>query len=228
MTDKSRHAREAERIARYAKEFGMGFEQLASIGPSVSVFGSARIKRDDPRYAVTERLARLLSDAGFAVVSGGGPGIMEAANRGAYAGKSTSIGLNIQLPHEQRSNAYQNLSLKFRHFFTRKVMFVRYACAYVVLPGGFGTLDEVAEVLTLIQTGKTRRVPVVLIDQAYWAGLLDWMREKMLAQGMIDAKDMELMRVVDTAEDVVAVILGHYGQRGYEPSKEEDDLMFEL
>jgi uncharacterized protein (TIGR00730 family) len=220
--------REAERIARYTAEFSEGFAQLAAIGPSVSVFGSARTKPGDPRYALTEHIGRLLSDAGFAVVSGGGPGSMEAANRGAYAGKSASIGLNIELPHEQRSNPYQNLRLSFRHFFTRKVMFVRYACAYVVLPGGFGTLDEVAEVLTLIQTGKTRRVPVVLVDGEFWKGLLAWMEQKMVGEGMIAAEDMRLLKVVERAEEVLPAILGHYDRRSYEPSKEEDDLMFEL
>ncbi len=228
MDDSSRRQREAERIARYTTEFSQGFERLAGIGPSVSIFGSARTGRDDPRYRLTERIARLLSDAGFAVVSGGGPGIMEAANRGAFDGKSASVGLNIELPHEQRTNPYQNVSLSFRHFFARKVMFVRYACAYVVMPGGFGTLDELAEVLTLTQTRKTRRVPVVLVERAFWSGLLDWMGERMVQDKSIDAADMQLMQVVDTAEEVVQAVLGHYGQRGYEPSKEEDDLMFEL
>jgi hypothetical protein len=228
MSATERQAREAVRVARYAAEFSEGFARLAGIGPSVSIFGSARTGRDDPRYRLTERIAHLLSDAGFAVVSGGGPGIMEAANRGAFAGKSVSVGLNIELPHEQRSNPYQNVSLKFRHFFSRKVMFVRYACAYVVMPGGFGTLDELAEVLTLMQTRKTRRVPVVLVDRAFWSGLLAWMQERMVTDKSIDATDMQLMRVADTAEEVLAAIAGHYGQRSYEPSKEEDDLMFEL
>jgi len=228
MDENSRRQREADRLRRYAAEFHAGFEHLDDLGPSVSVFGSARTRRDDPRYRLTERIARLLSDAGFAVVSGGGPGIMEAANHGAFDGKSDSVGLNIQLPHEQRSNTYQDISLSFRHFFARKVMFVRYACAYVVLPGGFGTLDEMAEVLTLIQTGKTRRVPVVLVDRSFWSGLLGWMQQRMVSEGYIDAADMQLMQVVDTAEEVLPVILGHYGQRGYAPSKEEDDLMFEL
>ena len=220
--------REAARIARYTAEFSEGFARLASVGPSVSVFGSARTRSGDPRYALAERIGRLLSDAGFAVVSGGGPGSMEAANRGAYAGKSASIGLNIELPHEQRSNPYLNLKLSFRHFFTRKVMFVRYACAYVVLPGGFGTLDEVAEVLTLIQTGKSRRVPIVLVEGAYWKGLLQWMEQKMVGEGMIAAEDMRMLKVVERAEEVLPAILGHYDKRSYEPSKEEDDLMFEL
>ena len=228
MDKMRRKEREAERAARYAAEFNRGFEQLDPIGPSVSMFGSARTKPNDPRYLLAERIARLLSDAGFAVVSGGGPGLMEAFNKGAYGGKSTSVGLNIQLPHEQRSNPYQNLSLSFRHFFARKVMFVRYACAYVVLPGGFGTLDELAEILTLMQTGKTRRVPIVLVERAFWSGLLDWMRERMLADGSIGPEDLKLVQVVDTAEEVLPAIRGHYGARGYAPSEAEDNLMFEL
>lgn len=228
MDTMSRQQREAERVKRYAAEFAQGFEQLDTLGPSVSMFGSARTKPGDPRYLLAERIARLLSDAGFAVVSGGGPGLMEAFNKGAFAGKSVSVGLNIQLPHEQRTNPYQKLSLRFRHFFARKVMFVRYACAYVVLPGGFGTLDELAEILTLMQTGKTRRVPIVLVERAFWSGLLDWMQQRMLADGTIGREDMQLMQVVDTAEEVLPAITGHYSSRGYGPSEAEDDLMFEL
>ena len=216
------------RIRRYMSEFSEGYARLASIGPSVSVFGSARTKSDDPRYARAERIGRLLSDAGFAVVTGGGPGLMEAASRGAYAGKSSSIGLNIQLPHEQRVNPYLDASITFRHFFARKVMFVRYACAYVVLPGGFGTLDELAEVLTLIQTNKTRRVPVVLVEGAFWNGLLDWVKQRMESSGLIGPKDLELLNVVEEPEEVLAAILGHYGKRAYAPTPEEDDIMFEL
>ena len=228
MDKMNRKQREAERAERYAAEFTQGFQQLDPIGPSVSMFGSARTRPDDPRYLLAERIARLLSDAGFAVVSGGGPGLMEAFNKGARAGSSASIGLNIQLPHEQRINPYQSLSLTFRHFFARKVMFVRYACAYVVMPGGFGTLDELAEILTLMQTGKTRRVPIVLVERAFWSGLLEWMRERMLADGTIGPEDLKLVQVVDAAEDVLPAIRGHYGERGYAPSEAEDDLMFEL
>lgn len=228
MAKADRLEHETRRIDRYMAEFRRGFTQLADIEPAVSVFGSSRATPDDPHYALAERIGRLLSDAGFSVVSGGGPGLMEAFNQGAFAGKSTSIGLNIQLPHEQLPNPYQDLSLKFRHFFTRKVMFVRYACAYVVLPGGFGTLDELAEILTLLQTGKTRRVPIVLVDSSFWSGLLEWMRAAMVNGGRIDLEDLELMRVVDAAEDVLPVILGHYGGRSYEASEEEDKLMFEL
>ncbi len=228
MSDEDKQEREAERIRHYMAEFSEGYTRLASIGPSVSVFGSARTKPGDPRYARAERIGRLLSDAGFAVVTGGGPGLMEAASRGAYAGKSSSIGLNIQLPHEQRVNPYLDVALSFRHFFARKVMFVRYACAYVVLPGGFGTLDELAEVLTLMQTGKTRRVPVVLVEGAFWSGLLDWIKQRMESGGLIGPQDLELLKVVEEPEEVLSAILGHYGKRDYKPTQEEDDMMFEL
>jgi uncharacterized protein (TIGR00730 family) len=220
--------RESWKIFQIMAEFVEGFERLARIRPSVSIFGSARVKPDHPYYELTERIARQLSDAGFSVVSGGGPGIMEAANKGAYAGKSPSIGLNIQLPHEQAGNPYQDISLSFRHFFARKVMFVKYAAAYVVLPGGFGTLDELAEILTLVQTGKTRRIPIILVNSAFWTGLIDWLRAKLVGEGMIDATDMELFQVLDTPEDVVDAIFRHYEQRGFEPSAEEREILLDL
>ena len=163
-------SRESWRIFQIMAEFVEGFEKLCLIAPSVSIFGSARTPEDDPWYIKAEQTARLLSDAGFSVVSGGGPGIMEAANKGALAGKSPSIGVNIQLPHEQKPNDYQEISLNFRHFFARKVMFVKYASAYVVFPGGFGTLDELAEILTLVQTGKSRRIPIILVGAGFWQG----------------------------------------------------------
>ena len=167
-------SRESWKIFQIMAEFVEGFERLAQIKPSVSLFGSARMAPDHPYYQLTEEIARGLSDAGFSVVSGGGPGLMEAANKGAFAGKSPSIGLNIALPQEQGANDYQDISLHFRHFFSRKVMFVKYASAYVVLPGGFGTLDELAEILTLVQTGKTRRIPIILVHSPFWGGLLEW------------------------------------------------------
>ena len=220
--------REARRIQRYTHEFTLGFSRLSRVWPAVSLFGSSRTTPDNPRYAKAEHIARLLSDAGFTVFSGGGPGIMEAANRGAQAGKSESVGLNIELPHEQKPNAYQDIPLSFRHFFVRKVMFVRYASAYVVLPGGLGTLDELAEILTLQQTGKTRRIPIVLVEREYWSGLLDWIRARLVDGGMIDARDLEVVHVVEEPEQVLKAIAGHYGERGYTPSREEDELMFEL
>ncbi len=153
---------------------------------------------------------------------------MEAVNKGAYAGKSPSIGLNIQLPHEQTGNPYQDISLNFRHFFSRKVMFVKYASAYVVLPGGFGTLDELAEILTLVQTGKSRQIPIILVGSQYWAGLIQWFRETMVPTGTIDGGDLELFQVLDDPQAVVTAIFDHYQSRGFEPSAEEQDLLLEL
>jgi len=220
--------RESWKIFQIMAEFVEGFERLARIKPSVSIFGSARIPPGHPYYELAERIARLLSDAGFSVVSGGGPGIMEAANKGAYAGKSPSIGLNIDIPKEQTPNAYQDISLHFRHFFSRKVMFVKYASAYVVLPGGFGTLDELAEILTLVQTGKTRRIPIILVHRPFWEGLIGWFRETLVREGTIDPEDLDLFVVLDKPEDVVEAIFEHYEHRGFEPSAEEQEILLEL
>ena len=220
--------KEQERLRRYDAEFNRGFKALSGLGAAVSMFGSARLAPEDPRYVLGERIARVLSDAGFAVVSGGGPGLMEAFNRGAYAGRGTSVGLNIELPHEQRANPYQDLPLTFRHFFVRKVMFVRYACAYVVLPGGFGTLDELAEILTLMQTGKVRRIPIVLVDAGFWGGLLEWMGGQMVAAGTLEESDLALVQMAETAEEVLEGIRRHYEGRDYAPTPADDALMFEL
>ncbi len=220
--------RESWKIFQIIAEFVEGFERLAFIKPSVSVFGSARTKPGHPYYALAERLGRALSDAGFSVVSGGGPGIMEAVNKGAYAGKSPSIGLNIQLPHEQSSNPYQDISLNFRHFFSRKVMFVKYASAYVVLPGGFGTLDELAEILTLVQTGKTRNIPIILMHKPFWEGMINWFQDQMVGEGTISPEDMNLFRVLDDPDEVVAAIFSHYEHSGFEPSAEEREILLEL
>ncbi len=221
-------SRESWKIFQIMAEFVEGFEQLAQIKPSVSIFGSARTSEDDPNYILAEEVALMLSNAGFSVVSGGGPGIMEAANKGAYQGKSPSIGLNIMLPMEQAGNPYQDISLSFRHFFSRKVMFVKYASAYVVLPGGFGTLDELAEILTLVQTGKTRKIPIVLINKKFWNGLLDWFKHTLVAEAVINESDMDLFVVVDTAQEVVDHIFQHYDNRGFEPSKEESERLLRL
>ncbi|RLA34506.1 MAG: TIGR00730 family Rossman fold protein, partial [Gammaproteobacteria bacterium] len=215
-------------VFRIMAEFVEGFERLATIRPSVSVFGSARTPTDHPYYELAENITRALSDAGFSVVSGGGPGIMEAANKGAFAGKSPSIGLNIVLPKEQAGNAYQDISLQFRHFFSRKVMFVKHASAYVVLPGGFGTLDELAEILTLVQTGKSRRIPIILVHAPFWRGLLDWFRETLVAEGTINEADLDLMQVLDNPDEVVDAIFSHYANRGFEPSAEERAILLEL
>lgn len=220
--------RESWKVFQIMAEFVEGFERLVTIRPSVSIFGSARCQPEHPYYQLAEQISRALSDAGFSVVSGGGPGLMEAANKGAYAGKSPSVGLNIQLPHEQHSNPYQDVSLQFRHFFARKVMFVKYASAYVVLPGGFGTLDELAEILTLVQTGKMARIPIILVQSEFWSGLLDWFRQRLVTEHMINADDLKLFSVVDTAEQVVQTIFDHYGKRGFEPSRLEREKMLDL
>ncbi|MGH8293759.1 MAG: TIGR00730 family Rossman fold protein [Gammaproteobacteria bacterium] len=223
-----RLSREAWKLFRMMAEFVEGYERLVAIRPAVSIFGSSRTAPGHPYYVLAEQIGRALSDAGFSVVTGGGPGIMEAASKGAYAGKSTSVGLNIQLPHEQTSNAYQDISLSFRHFFVRKVMFVKYASAYVVLPGGFGTLDELGEILTLTQTGKTPRVPILLVGREFWSGLGDWIQARLVAEHMIDESDMDLFQLVDRPEDVVTTIVQHYGARSFEPSDRERQALLEL
>ena len=190
-------ARESWRIFGIMSEFVEATERLAAIKPAVTIFGSARIKPGAPYYDLTEKTARLLSDSGFSVISGGGPGIMEAANKGAFHGKSPSVGLNIQLPHEQQNNPYQDISQTFRHFFARKYMFVRFASAYVVMPGGFGTLDELMEALTLIQTGKARKIPLILVCTPFWQGLIDWFKERLVEEGLVDPEDMNLIQLID-------------------------------
>ncbi|OAM51640.1 Rossman fold protein, TIGR00730 family [Methylovorus sp. MM2] len=209
-------------------EFVDATERLKQITPAVSIFGSARTKPDHPYYKLTEEIARQLSDAGFSVISGGGPGIMEAANKGAFAGKSPSIGLNIELPFEQKGNAYQDISINFQHFFMRKVMFVKYASAYVVMPGGFGTLDELMEALTLVQTNKTRRIPIILVHEPYWRGMLDWFRNAIIAEGMASPDDINLVQVIDDPKQIVEAIFKHYESRGFEPSPAEKQIQFYL
>jgi hypothetical protein len=221
-------ARESWRLFGIMAEFVEATERLAEIRPAVSVFGSARTPPDHAYYLLTEQIARQLSDAGFSVISGGGPGIMEAANKGAYYGKSPSVGLNIQLPHEQKANPYQDISQSFRHFFARKYMFVKIASAYVVMPGGFGTVDELLEALTLIQTNKTPKIPLILVGSGFWGGLLDWFRERLVAEGMISPEDMNLLQVIDTPEEVVAAIFQHYQTRGFERLPVEHELLLNL
>ncbi|PTR15761.1 MULTISPECIES: TIGR00730 family Rossman fold protein [unclassified Nitrosospira] len=226
--EKTWSARESWRVFGIMAEFVEATERLNSIKPAVSIFGSARTLPDHPTYKLAEQIARLLSDAGFAVISGGGPGIMEAANKGAYFGDSPSIGLNIQLPHEQRRNAYQDVSQTFRHFFARKYMFVKLATAYVVLPGGFGTLDELMEALTLVQTGKTRRMPIILVGSDFWRGMLDWLRQVLITEGVIAPEDMDLMQVIDEPAEVVDAIFKYYESRGFEPSAAEREVQLNL
>ena len=209
-------------------EFVTATERLQTIQPAVSIFGSSRTKPGHPYYHVAEDIAKRLSEAGFSVISGGGPGIMEAVNKGAFEGASPSVGLNIQLPHEQGENPYQDISHKFQHFFARKVMFVKLSCAFVMMPGGFGTLDELMEVLTLVQTRKIRKVPVILVNSAYWAGLMDWIRTRLVSDGMIDADDTGIMRVIDDPQAVVDAIFDHYHSRGFEPSPTEREAELAL
>ena len=221
-------AREAWRMFEIIAEFVTATERLQAIQPAVAVFGSARMTPEHAYYRVAEDIARRLSEAGFAVISGGGPGIMEAVNKGAFEGSSPSVGLNIQLPNEQSENAFQDVSHTFQHFFARKVMFVKLSCAFVMMPGGFGTLDELMEVLTLVQTGKIRKVPVILVNSAYWKGLLDWIGGQVLADGMIGVDDPAILQVIDDPQAVVDAIFNHYHARGFEPSPSEREAELAL
>jgi hypothetical protein len=222
------NGQEAWRVLGIMAEFAAATERLRGIRPAVSMFGSARIGPGHPYFAKTEMIARLLSDAGFAVISGGGPGLMEAANRGAFAGKSPAIGLNILLPHETSGNEFQDVGFNFRYFFARKMMFVRFASAYVVLPGGFGTLDELSECLTLVQTGKSRRIPIILVGGDFWRGLLDWLRDTLVREGTIDRKDIDLMQIIEEPEAIVEAIFSFYENRGFQPTRTERERMLNL
>jgi uncharacterized protein (TIGR00730 family) len=197
----------AEHVERIADEFREGFAAVARIDrPAVTVFGSARIREGSPEYSQAREVGRLLAEAGFAVVTGGGPGMMEAANRGASESGGLSVGFNIELPHEQALNPYVDLGLTFKHFYVRKTMFVKAAEGFVIFPGGFGTLDELFESLTLIQTGKVLHFPVILFDAAYWQPLLDWIHDRLLADGMISPEDLALLTVTDDPQEVVRMV----------------------
>lgn len=209
-------------------EFVEATERLNHVHPAVSVFGSARTPETHPYFTLAEEISRQLSDSGFTVISGGGPGIMEASNRGAYFGKSPAVGLNIELPFEQSGNTYQDISLSFRHFFARKVTFVRFAIAYVVMPGGFGTLDELTEALTLVQTGKAHRMPIILVHEPFWRGALDWFKDKLVGEGMISPEDMDLIQVLNTPEEVVEAIFKHYEHRGFVPAAGDREKFLNL
>lgn len=207
------------RVFRIMGEFVEGFDTLASLGSSVVIFGSARVPPTDPMYETATKLARLLAEAGFAIVTGGGPGIMEAANKGARAGGGRSIGCNIELPHEQGMNPYVDIAINFRYFFVRKTMFVKYGEAFVIFPGGFGTLDELFEALTLIQTGKIHNFPVILFGSDYWRGLIDWLKGSMLAEGKISPEDLDLMIVTDSPEEARDFILDCYHDQCWEAKR---------
>ncbi|HEX8173711.1 MAG TPA: TIGR00730 family Rossman fold protein [Pyrinomonadaceae bacterium] len=194
------------RVFRIMGEFVEGFDELASVTRGVAIFGSARTRPDDPQYKAAQETAALLARAGFAVITGGGPGIMEAANKGALDAGGVSIGCNIELPFEQRPNPYQTRSMTFKYFFVRKTMFVKYSRAFVIFPGGYGTLDELFESLTLIQTRKIRNFPVVLFGSKYWAGMVDWIKNSLLTEGKVSEKDIDLLRVTDSPSEVVEII----------------------
>lgn len=201
---------ETWRVFRIQAELVEGFENLYNVGPAVTIFGSARLGEDSPYYQQAVRVSKMLSTAGFSVITGGGPGIMEAANKGAKKGKSTSVGLNILLPHEQMSNGYQDIKLSFRYFFVRKLMFIKYAMAFIIFPGGFGTMDELFEALTLVQTGKIESFPIILFGRSYWKGLIDWMKSTLVEQGTIGREDFSLFQIVDDPAEVCALLEEHY------------------
>jgi uncharacterized protein (TIGR00730 family) len=197
---------ESWRVLRIQSELVDGFENLRDLGPAVTIFGSARTPVEHPMYKQAEKVGKLLSQAGFAVITGGGPGIMEAVNKGAYGAGSPSVGLNIELPFEQRPNAYQDICLENRYFFVRKLNFVKFAFAFIYFPGGFGTFDEFFEVATLIQTGKIERFPLILVGRSFWTPFLDWQRQQLLAEGYISPTDPDLFMIVDTAEEALKLV----------------------
>lgn len=201
--------RESWKIFQVISEFVEGYERLVHIQPSISVFGSARTQPDNPHYQLARSIGETLSNAGYSVVTGGGSGLMEAVNQGAYQGKSFSVGLNIVLD-KQTNNPYQDVSLRFRHFFTRRVMFFKYATAFVALPGGYGTLDELSEALALVQTNKTRKIPIILVNKAFWEPLVSWFEKTLLPEDMIESKDLSLFEFAETPEDILAIITKFY------------------
>jgi uncharacterized protein (TIGR00730 family) len=207
------------RVLRILGEFVQGFDALAEIGAGIAVFGSARTQESDPMYAAACAVGRRLAESGFAVITGGGPGIMEAANRGARDAGGLSVGCNIELPHEQAVNPYVDLSVNFRHFYTRKTMFMKYSEGFILFPGGFGTLDELFEALTLIETEKIRPFPVILYGSAYWSGLVEWLRSRLLAEGKIDAADMKLLTVSDSPEEACRIVYDCYRNECWRPGE---------
>jgi uncharacterized protein (TIGR00730 family) len=211
------------RALRILSEFVEGFDALAGVGPAVTIFGSARVDAGTPMYELAREIARKLAASGFAIITGGGPGLMEAANRGCREGGGLSVGCNIELPHEQGLNQYVDLGIEFRYFFARKTMFVKYADAFVIMPGGFGTLDELFESLTLIQTGKVRDFPVILVGRDYWQGLVEWMRAVQLPAGAIAEKDLGLFKVTDDPDEVVNIVR-EYAARTHDDIPAESEL----
>jgi uncharacterized protein (TIGR00730 family) len=207
-------------IFKIMGEFVNGFEKMSAIGPCVSIFGSARIKPGEPYYDLAVNVAKSVSDAGYGIITGGGPGIMEAGNKGAHLAGGTSVGLNIELPFEQHDNPYidRDKSLDFDYFFVRKVMFVKYSQGFVVMPGGFGTLDELFEAITLIQTNKIHKFPIILVGSKFWSGLIGWIKDTMLEAGNISPKDLDLIKIVDSEDEVVKIIDAFYKGRTLSPN----------
>lgn len=201
---------ETWRVFRIQSELVEGFETLYNLGPAVSIFGSARLKEDSVYYQKAVEVAKLLSDAGFSVITGGGPGIMEAANKGSKMGAGRSVGLNIEIPQEQYANKYLDINLSFRYFFIRKLMFIKYAIAFIIFPGGFGTMDEMFEALTLVQTGKIESFPIILFGTKYWKGLIDWMKTTLAQEGTISRSDFAYFQIVDDPNDVCTLLKEHY------------------
>lgn len=209
------------RVFRIMSEFVQGFDELAGLGPAVTLFGSARVTQDDPIYPMAVEVARLLGEAGFSIITGGGPGFMEAGNRGAREAGARSIGLNIELPFEQYVNRYVDVPVQFQYFFVRKTMFVKYASGFVIFPGGFGTLDELFESLTLIQTGKIKNFPVVLFGSDFWGGLMRWMEEQLVSQGKIGPEDLDLIKILDDPVEVRDFIVKAIQGADFQAEKEE-------
>lgn len=218
--DPVRYTQDTWRIFRIMAEFTEGFEKLGSLGPAVSIFGSARTKPGEYYYEKAVRIAHLLAEKGFAIITGGGPGIMEAGNKGAKEANGISVGLNIDLPHEQHHNAYidRHMLIEFDYFFVRKVMFVKYAQGFVMMPGGFGTMDEMFEAITLIQTRKIKPVPIILVGTAFWGGLLEWIKTAMLADGKISPEDLNLFHLTDSEADVCEIIENFYKEQVFSPN----------
>ena len=213
---------ESWKIFQVMAEFVEGFDKMSAVHPAVSFFGSARTRRSHPDYRLARKTARLFSESGFSVISGGGPGIMEAVNRGAQEGGSPSVGLNIRLPgRNEEPNAYHDISIDFHNFFVRKLMFVQYASAYVVMPGGLGTLDEVLECLTLMQTDKAVRIPVILVGSAFWGGMVDWLRDTLLEHGTISASDLDMFQVLDEPRDILDAVFDFYETHGFQALSEK-------
>jgi uncharacterized protein (TIGR00730 family) len=210
---------EAWRVLRIQGEFVYGINALAEVGAAVSVFGSARFNESHPTYRAARRLGDLLAHAGFAVITGGGPGVMEAANRGAFEAGGLSIGCNIELPFEQLGNPYTNLAVNFRYFFVRKMIFVKFSSGFVIFPGGFGTLDELFEALTLVQTRKISRFPIILYDRSYWRGLLDWITHTQLAAGTISPEDLDLLQLTDSVEETRDILVDCYRRNCWSPAR---------